>query len=1253
MSDDGIERRQAENILREDKNTSEKGIAQYEQIFSMISDIVWRFDVNADGKYIDAYISPAADRMLGLPDGTIGNDIDRFIFHIHPDDLPMVLDTLSKRGQTLDKEKSAEYRLLKADGTAIWVLSKGSAYRQTDGQVTVFGTTCDITKQKEANEALRKSEEKYRQLIENSNDIIYTSTTDGVFTFVSPSCIALLGYPVTQVIGQSFQQFVHPDDIARCMEFLHAAIGTGRRQTGIEYRVLHADGTWRWLSTSAVPLKNEAGAIIGFEGSATDITERKKAEKEVQSLKTQIEFILGATKTGLDIIDAKFNIRYIDPEWQKVYGDPTGKKCYDYFMGRNKSCPGCGVPNALQTRTVAVTEGVLVKEGSRPIQVTTIPFQNDAGEWLVAEVNVDITEIKRAEKMLRLQYDLSLALNSSGDLHQALKHVLETVLQLDGIDCGGVYEADGDRDTLDLVAQRGLSPQFAAHVSHYDASSPNMQLAKEGEAHFGIFADISPTMDDILQQEELRAIAFIPVMSQGQLTAALNLASHTHDEVPASTRYMLVTLALQIGNALMRLRSDAALQENELRLRTIFDTSSAGIIVVDTEGRIAQANQQLAELFACPLEEMIGTPYPAFVHPDERREGTNILQAMLENGLDTIYTERHYLRKDGSDFWGYLNGRRMVGSNGEFTGLLGIISDITDRKRAEEEIKSNLEELKRAKTLIQQSNSLLEAIMASPNNIVVFALDKDYRYLAFNQNHRKTMLAIWGVDIEIEANMLDYISDIADRDKAKRNFDRALAGENFVIVEAYGDNNLQRRYYENHYSPIRGGDASFIGLTVFLFDITDRKRMEEELQKTNEDLKIAIEQSNELIKQARKANAAKSEFLANISHEIRTPLNGVIGMIGLLMDMDLNSEQREYAQIARISGETLLSLVNEILDFSAIEAGKVGLEILDFDLRSVLKNTTDFLSIDAHKKGLKLDCRVEREVPSLLRGDPGRLRQILVNLGSNAVKFTDKGEIVIHVSLESADERTATLRFSVSDTGIGIPANRKEILFSPFTQADGSTRRKYGGTGLGLAISKQLAELMGGRIGVESIEGKGSVFWFTAVFEISPASQLSSTVALSEIEGEGSMERSAATPVISESVKRKIRILLAEDNPVNQKVALAMLRKMGHQADAVANGQEAVNVLQTVPYDLVLMDCHMPEMDGFEATRAIRLEGSKALNPHIPIIALTASTMESDRKKCIRAGMNDFIAKPVLKRELAEMLARWMAVTKGEDLKPE
>jgi PAS domain S-box-containing protein len=529
---------------------------------------------------------------------------------------------------------------------------------------------------------------------------------------------------------------------------------------------------------------------------------------------------------------------------------------------------------------------------------------------------------------------------------------------------------------------------------------------------------------------------------------------------------------------------------------------------------------------------------------------------------------------------------------------------------------------------------------------IILSLDRQGNITLLNDNGHK--LLGYNPGELIGKNWFEIIMPKELKREVLGVFEKLMNGDSENIVTY--ENNVKTksgelRMFLWHNTMLRDSDGNITGSLSSGEDITERKLAEQELQQTNQNLKIAIEQSNELAKQAQNANAAKSEFVANMSHEIRTPLNGIIGMTGLLLDTDLNAEQQEYAQIVHISGEMLLSLINDILDFSKIEARKLKLETLDFDLRSTLKDTADLLALGVREKGLEMVCLVEPAIPSLLHGDPGRLRQILVNLGGNAVKFTEKGEIVIRASLEDEDERTVTIRFAVSDTGIGIPANRQDILFSPFTQVDGSTTRQYGGTGLGLAISKHLAELMGGKIGFESKEGKGSTFWFTTVFEKLLTGPGSEDETFAKTEGEEAIKRLAAAPTISENEKRKIRILVVEDNPVNQKVAQAMMRKMGLRADVAANGQEAVNALQTIPYDLVLMDCHMPEMDGFEATRCIRQQGSKALNPGIPIIAMTASTMQGDREECIQAGMSDFIAKPVLKRELAEMLARWLAIT--------
>ncbi len=657
-----------------------------------------------------------------------------------------------------------------------------------------------------------------------------------------------------------------------------------------------------------------------------------------------------------------------------------------------------------------------------------------------------------------------------------------------------------------------------------------------------------------------------------------------------------------------RKQAEGVLRESEERFRLMADSCPTILWVTGADGRAQFLNRTGREFFGQEQE------WKAVLHPEDAPAFEGALRRAIRERAP-FRSEERARRADGE--WRLLDSyaEPRLSPSGEFLGHVGLSSDITDRRQGENALRQSEEKFR------QLAENITEVFwMANANGSEVLYVSPAYEQ-------------IWGRSCEElyrnPGSWLDAIEP-GDRELAHARFLRQLQGENGESEYRIRTPAGEVKWVLDKAFPVRDDAGQLVRIVGVSQDITGRKHSEAA--------------QSQAVEAAQAANRAKSEFLANMSHEIRTPMNGVIGMTGLLLDTQLTADQRKYAELVRLSAESLLNLINDILDFSRIEARKLDLEAVDFDLRAALEGSLQLLVPKAREKGLSLTCRLDPDVPLRLRGDPGRLGQILLNLAGNAVKFTAQGEVVIRASLEREDEHSSVIRFSVHDTGIGIPRDRHSDIFSPFTQVDGSLSRRYGGTGLGLSISRQLVELLGGQIGVESEPGKGSTFWFTAVFSKPADVTVSGGDALSGEAAPHLLDEgdAAAGPSRSGPQTSTRRVLVVEDNINNQLVALALLDRLGCRADAVANGKEALASLRGIAYDLVLMDCQMPVMNGYEATARIRDPQSGVVNPKIPIVALTARAMAGDRERCLAAGMDDYLAKPIRLTALAAALNKWL-----------
>ncbi|MEK9142496.1 MAG: PAS domain S-box protein, partial [Nitrospirota bacterium] len=823
----------------------------------------------------------------------------------------------------------------------------------------------------------------------------------------------------------------------------------------------------------------------------------------------------------------------------------------------------------------------------RWMETYAVPFRNPVtGHTEHLAVTHDITDRKQAEEALTRSHDL---------LKSFVEHTPASVAML-------------DKDLRYLAVSRRWSQDY--RLSNQDLI---------GRHHYDVFPEIR-------LMEEWQAIhrrclsGAVERREEDRFVRADGSEDWLRWEVRPWRK-----ITGDIGGIIMftevitgRKRTEEAFEQIMHRYKDLVDSINGMVWEADASTtQFTFMSRQAEALLGYPVEQWLSSPtfWVDHMHPDDRSWAPQYcLEEVRKHRGHTF--EYRMLAADGRTVW-IRDLVSVLVENGRATKLRGIMEDVTERKQAEEALRAS--ELRLRCALDVATDGLW-----------------DWNLTTMQAYYSPSWIRLLGLedqDIPLN-NVFDWKNRIHedDRPRVEQALNRHLEGESagYMVEHRVRHRSGEWKWFTMRGKVVQcdeqGRPARMMGTMI---DITERKlseavlaRAAQDLERKNRELAIARDQALEAAK-------IKAEFLATMSHEIRTPMNGVIGMTGLLLDTSLTSEQREYAETVRLSGEHLLDIINEILDFSKIEAGQLDLEELDFDVHTTMDEAIGLLGDRAYSKGLELTCLVQAGMPTALRGDPGRLRQILMNLISNAIKFTEQGEVVVTVSMEdepggvtaaSSDSLYRTLRFEVSDTGIGITPEQQAKLFQPFTQADGSTTRKYGGTGLGLAICKQLVEMMGGRIGVDSTVGEGSVFWFTVRVPL---------------------QSEETQPIVTISVALRGRhVLIVDDHATNRRVLEQSLRGQGVMCESAEDGYQALECLRNAAgrqslFDLAILDMQMPGMDGLELARRIKAEPVISATR---LVLLTSVGQRGDAKAAQSAGIAAYLTKPIRQSLLYECL---------------
>ncbi|MCS6294977.1 MAG: PAS domain S-box protein [Nitrospira sp.] len=1278
---------------------------------------------------------------------------------VHPDDMPGVMALVSAhlRGET--PHYASEHRLRTKSGTWCWVFDSGRVVERdaTGAPLRAAGIHLDISARKELEAAqarIQRELQVKQEALDEAQSLAHLgfwewNIATGEEQWSDEQCrIFGLDPSRTTPTYATFLSALHPDDKALVQQAVDGAINYDFPYN-VDCRILRPSGEMRHINCRGVVRRHADGSPLSMTGTVQDITAHKHAELAWRESETRMRSIFESAVEGIVVIDERGRIESANAASLKLLGYEAHE-----FIGQNISLimpspyrehHSHYLANYLTTgKRMIIGSGrdvsAVRKDGTLlDIHVSVSEMQIGSSKKYTGMIR-DISERKRMEETIR----------ESEERFRQLAESIDAVFWLTTPDKSHVLYVSPAFETIWECPRETLYSNPLYWLDHiHPEDHKRVSVAAACQAH-------------LPYDEEYRIIT---ATGRERWVRDRSFVIKNADGKP----YRIAGIAQDITAAK---QLEAQLRASELRHRSLVELSPHAIFV-NCDDKIVFANQACVKLFgAFAPSQLLGQPVMNFIHPDSQTIARERIARLRSTNGSVPPTEEHFVGLDGS-----IIDVEVAASTIRFEGKAAIqviLTDIRARK-----------DLERA---LLATNLQLETILASATKVSIIATNINGMITTFNTGAEDMLgytaeemvgqqfLTVLHLPEEIDKHARDMSKLYATPIQGLEALTRKARLGGFEEREwTYTRKDARRLTILVTITALINNEGIVTGFLAIGKDITERKEAEAALMQAAQELELKNAELAQARDAALQAAKIKADFLATMSHEIRTPMNAIIGMTGLLLDTALTEEQHDFADTVRRSSDALLTIVNDILDFSKIEAGKLHFEQVAFDLRMAVEDTVELMAEQAQSKGLELIALVDAAVPTGVLGDPGRLRQILVNLVSNAVKFTSTGEIVVHVSCETGDGSNS-LRFAVTDTGIGISDEAQKKLFQAFVQADSSTTRRFGGTGLGLAICQRLVQQMQGRIGIESRPGEGSTFWFTvqlpeaalspspspfswnrlsgrrillvdpnhrirqivqqdltakglqcsaaknareaidlaheasamqkpfdlALIELhlpdkdgfetatllkhNPATSAMHLVILTTVgrRGDGctaralgidayltkplrqtqllecfcqllepthaAAESDAASggmpPLITRHTLSQsptaatTRLLLAEDNPVNQKVACKMLEKLGYRVDVASNGQEAVAAHERMRYPLIFMDCQMPEVDGFEATALIRkMEGRSA---HTPIVAMTANAMQGDRERCLDAGMDDYVAKPVRPKDLQTVLDTWL-----------